>query len=218
MTINLKFRNKKLAVDRILMASLCYIFVFLALYSPVWAGNSIESYLGGLLLWVGIIEIYDSFRRSDPASKKSATGSGAFSIIISLLLLGADDFRGKALLVLVMVVFVLDAVRYFIKFLNEYRNKRLYWIDLIASIGNILLLLILYFSEEKGRAWSLSIVVSLRMAGIGINLLLAKTGVLSQVDEDVLETLGLKADPYISQIAEKIKKEEETARRFSAGI
>ena len=94
MPYNLKFRNQKLAVDRILMAALCYVFVFLALYSPVWAGNSIESYLGGLLLWVGIIEIYDSFRRSDIASKKSATGSGAFTLLISFILMGADDLQG----------------------------------------------------------------------------------------------------------------------------
>ena len=124
MTYKLKFRNQKLAPDRILMAVLCFIFVFLSLYAPVWAGNTIESYLGGLLLWVGIIELYDSFRRSDIASKKSATGSGAFSLLISFILLGADDFRGKALFVLVMVVFVLDALRYFLKFLNEIQEQK----------------------------------------------------------------------------------------------
>ena len=122
--------------------------------------------------------------------------------------------RGKALFVLVMVVFVLDALRYFLKFLNEYRNKKFFWMDLLASIGNIMLLLILYLTEETGRAWALAIVVGLRIAGIGINLLLAKTGVLSQVDEDVLKTVGLKDDPYISQLAEKIKKEEETSALF----
>ena len=47
-----------------------------------------------------------------------------------------------------------------------------------------------------------------------INLLLAKTGVLSQVDEDVLKTVGLKDDPYLRQLAEKIKKEEETSASF----
>jgi uncharacterized membrane protein HdeD (DUF308 family)/3',5'-cyclic AMP phosphodiesterase CpdA len=214
MAINLKFRNQQLTVDRILMATLCLVFVFLALYSPVWAGNSIESYLGTLLLWVGLLEIYDSFRRSDIGSKKSATGSGAFSLVISFILLGADDLRGPALFILVMVVFILDALRYFIKFLNEYRNKKFFWMDLLASIGNILLLLILYLTRETGRAWALAIVVALRIAGIGLNLLLARTGKLSEVDSDVLGTLGLKPDPYISQLAEKIKKEEETREHF----
>jgi uncharacterized membrane protein HdeD (DUF308 family) len=214
MAFNLKIRNQKITPDRMLMAVLCIIFVFLALYSPVWAGNTIESYLGGLLLWVGILELYDSFRRSDIASKKSATGSGAFSLLISFILLGADDLRGKALVVLVMVVFVLDAVRYFLKFLNEYRNRKFFWMDLLAAIGNILLLLVLYLTKETGRAWALGIVVGLRIAGIGLNLLLAKTGVLSQVDEDVLRTLGLKDEPYLIRLAEKIKKEEETSASF----
>ena len=81
--------------------------------------------------------------------------------------MGADDLRGKALFVLVMVVFVLDAVRYFLKFINEYRNKKFFWMDLLAAIGNILLLLILYLTKETGRAWALAIVVGLRIAGIG---------------------------------------------------
>jgi uncharacterized membrane protein HdeD (DUF308 family) len=57
MSLHLKFRNKTFTIDRILMSLLCLIFVILALYSPAWAGNTIESYLGGLLLWVGLLEI-----------------------------------------------------------------------------------------------------------------------------------------------------------------
>jgi hypothetical protein len=215
MAINLKFRNHQFSVDRILMAALCLVFVLMALYSPLWAaGGTIESYLGGLLLWVGLLELYDSFRRSDIASKKSATGSGVFSLIISFILLGADDFRGKALFILVIVVFFLDAFRYFLKFINEYRNKKFFWMDLLASVGNILLLLILYFTHETGRAWALAIVIGLRIAGVGLNLLLAQTGKLSEVDTDVLGTVGLKPDPYISQLVEKIKKEEENSTPY----
>jgi hypothetical protein len=214
MAYSIKFRNKNLTIDRILMAAICSVLVFLAIYSPVWAGNTIESYLGSLLLWVGLIEIYDSFRRSDIASKKAATGSGAFTLLISFILLGADDLRGKALIVLVMVAFVLDAIRYFFKFLNEYKTKKFYWMDLFAAIGNILLLLVLYLTGETGRAWALGIVVALRIAGIGITLLLAKTGALSQVDEDVLRTVGLSDEPYIKELAEKVKKEEEISAKF----
>jgi uncharacterized membrane protein HdeD (DUF308 family) len=214
MAFSFNFHRRKLTVDRIVMAAVCFVFAVLALFAPVWYSATIESYLGGLLLWVGIIEIYDSFRRSDVASKKSATGSGAFSLLISFLLLGAEDFRGNALLVFVMIVFVLDAVRYFIKFLKEYKNKKFYWIDLLASIGNLLLLLILYLSEDRGREWALAIVVGLRMAGIGINLLLAKTGKLSEVDEDVLKTIGIEEDPYVRQLAEKIKIEQENGAVF----
>jgi uncharacterized membrane protein HdeD (DUF308 family) len=209
MAFSLRIRNQKLTIDRLLMAAICLVFVLLALYSPAWAGNTIESYLGGLLLWIGLIEIYDSFRRSDIASKRSATRSGLFTLLISFILMGADDLRGKALVVLIMVVFILDALRYFFKFLKEYRNKEFYWLDLLAAIGNIMLLLVLYLTGETGRAWAIGIVVGLRIAGIGINLLLARTGVLSQVDEDVLKTVGLDDDPYIKQLAEKIKKEEE---------
>lgn len=214
MAFSIKFRNQNLTVDRILLTTMCYVFVFLALYAPVWSGNSIESYLGGLLLWVGLIEIYDSFRRSDIVSKRSATGSGAFSLLISFILMGADDLRGKALVVFVMVVFVLDALRYFLKFINGYKIQKIFWVDLLAAIGNIILLLILLMTGETGRAWALAIVIGLRIAGIGLNLLLAKTGELSQVDEDVLQTFGLKEDKYLRHLAEKLKKEEKSGESF----
>jgi uncharacterized membrane protein HdeD (DUF308 family) len=214
MAFYLKFHERKIAIDRIVMALICYIFVALALYSPAWAGNSIDSYLGMLLLWVGIMEIYDSFRRSDYVSKKSATASGAFSLLICFLLFGSDDFRGNAMAVLVMVVFVLDSLRYFIKFFKGYSNKIFHWMDLAAGLGNLMLLFVLYFADANEKAWAIAIVIGLRMAGIGINLLLAKTGALSQVDEDVLKTIGIKSDPYVSNLAEKIKLEEANASSY----
>jgi uncharacterized membrane protein HdeD (DUF308 family) len=214
MAFYLKFRDHQFTIDRTLMAALCAVFAGLAVYSPAWAGSALPSYLGGLLVWVGIMELYDSFRRSNYASKRSATGSAVFSLLISFLMLGSHSYKGNALFVLVMVVFVVDAARYFIRFVREYRNKQFFWIDLIACVGNILFLLVLYFAESDSKAWALSVVIALRIIGVGINLLLAKTGALSHVDEDVLESIGLKADPYLLKLAEKIKKEEENATSF----
>jgi uncharacterized membrane protein HdeD (DUF308 family) len=214
MNIKLKLHGNKLAIDRILMSLVCFVFAGLALVSPVWPGNNVESYLGGLLLWVGVMEIFDSFRRSDPSSKSSAIGSGAFSLLISFLLMGADDFKGNALVVLVMVVFVLDSVRYFIKFLKEYRSKKFFWIDLISSIGNLLLMVVLFLTHEKGQAWALSVVIGFRLAGIGITLLTARSGVLGEVDEDVLAKMGMSDVPHVRLLAEKVKKEEELRATF----
>jgi uncharacterized membrane protein HdeD (DUF308 family) len=214
MRFDLITKLKKLAAYRIIMISVCFLFAVLALVSPAWPGRQIESYLGALLLFIGLMEILDSFKRLERASKKSAIGSGAFSLLICFLLMGADDYRGNALVVLVMVVFILDAIRYFLKFLKEYRDKSFFWLDLIASVGNILLILILFMAEEKGQAWALSVVISFRIAGIGINLLSARIGVLDQVDEDVLASMDLSGDPYLKQLAEKIKLEEERSAPF----
>ena len=215
MVFNLKIRNQRLSLGRLLLAAVCLVFVFLALLSPLWAtGNALESYLGGLLVWIGLIEIYDSFRRAEIASRKDALRSGAFTLLISIVLLVAYYLKSTALLPLVMAVFILDALRYFLKFLKEKRNKEFYYMDLLAAFGNIILLLVLYLTGETGRAWALAIVVGLRIAGIGLNLLLARSGVLNQVDEDVLKLLGLENEPYIKQLAEKIKKEEESWTSF----
>ncbi len=215
MAFYFNYRDRKITIDRVVMAAACSVLAILALFSPLWTGNSIEVYLGSLLIWVGLMELYDSFRRSDHASKKSATGSAAFSLLMSVLLLGAEDFRGNALIILVMIVFVLDAVRSFFKFLNEYKGKKFYWIDLFSAIGNLLLLLILYVSHDAGRVWALAIVISLRMVGVGLNLLWAQTGKLSHVDEDVLDTIGLKDNAYVVHLAERIKKEQEVSAVYA---
>ena len=202
---------KKMGKDRLVLAGLCFAFSALAFFAPVWPGNSIEPHLGGLLTWVAIIEIYDSFRRSIAASRKSAQKSGAFSLLMGFLLLNAELFQNKALYVFIIIVFVLDAGRYFYQFYKETRDTPFYWFNLVACIGNLLLLLALVLLESKGEAWALSIAVSIRMVGVGINLLVAKAGV---VGEDVVSAIGLSEGPYVREIAEKIEKEETAAAPY----
>ena len=49
---------------RWIFAGLCFLFAMLALLAPLWPGHAVPEYLGGLLLWVAIIEIAHGFRRS----------------------------------------------------------------------------------------------------------------------------------------------------------
>lgn len=195
--------------DRLSWAGICFVFATLALISTIWPGSSILNYIGDLLLWVGILEIYDAFKRSHSGARLSAQFSGALSLVMAVILINAALFREGALYIFVMAVFAVDTLRYLRLFFISERGATRRWIDLAAGIGNLLLLASLFFLEQRGRIDMLTIVTGIRMIGIGVNILAAQTGQMTQVDEDVTEKIGLKGDPYVKAIAERIKLQEE---------
>ena len=135
--------RKRLSRDRLIWSGLCFLLAVLAFIAPVWPGNSVEPHLGALLVWIGIIEIYDGFRRSDFPSRKSAWMSGVLSLLMAFLLINSELFLSKALYFFVLLIFAIDAVRYLLKFSKQFRNKQSYWFDLLAGVGNVLLVLAL---------------------------------------------------------------------------
>ena len=78
-----------------------------------------------------------------------------------------------------------------------------------AGIGNVVLIAFFFIFSRNGLAWVLSIVIALRMVGIAFSILTAKTGILKDVNVDVVRDLGLENDPLMIDLAEKIEKEEE---------
>jgi uncharacterized membrane protein HdeD (DUF308 family)/3',5'-cyclic AMP phosphodiesterase CpdA len=200
--------------DRWMWAGLCFVFALLAFLSPAWPGNAIEHYLGELLIWAGIIELYDAFRRSESAGRTSARWGGVVSLLMATLLVNAILLQPKALYLFIVVLFGLDALRYVRGFFRLPRGSSGRWFILSAGIVNLLLVASMFFWEEKGQALVLSIAIGIRLAGTGLSLLAAKVGLLGKVDEDVTEKIGLKGDPYVTAIAERIKQEEETSARY----
>jgi uncharacterized membrane protein HdeD (DUF308 family) len=201
-------------IDRFLLAGVCFVFGALAIFSPVWPGNNIEPHLGGLLVWAGVLELYDGFRRSEISSKKSARRSAAFSLLMGVLLVNTILFQPQALYIFVTILFGTDAVRYFLKFIREYRSRTFHWLDFVAGVGNLLLPLILLSDAEKVQDWALGSAVSLRMIAIGVNLLAAKTGLVEQVDVNVVASLGLSGNPYVENLAERLRREQEQSALY----
>ena len=102
---------QQLGRDRFAWAGICFLLAALAIVSPLWPGNTIE-HLGGLLIWTGIIEMFDGFKRLESVSVRSARFSGALSLLMGTLLINASLFQRNALVVFVIGVFIIDAIRY----------------------------------------------------------------------------------------------------------
>jgi len=176
--------------------------------SSAWPGNSVEHYLGELLIWAGVLEIYDAFRRSDAAGRRSAWLGGMLSLLMGALLVNALLLRPAALYLFVIALFGIDALRNLRGFMRGASGFHR-WANLAAFIGNLALVGTLYFLQSEGQVFMLSLAVGLRMAGISINVLFARTGRMEEVDEDVAEKIGMKDEPAVKAIAEKIRLEEE---------
>jgi len=202
---------REIGSDRWLWSGLCFLFSLLAFVSSGWPGTSIEHYLGELLVWTGLIELYDAFRRSDSGERASARRGGVISLLMATLLINNNLLQPKALYLFIILLFAIDAVRYVQRFVRAPKESQGRWFVLAAGLGNLLLVASMVFWEEKGRTLVLSMAIAIRLAGTGLGLLAAKIGQMMQVDEDVTEKIGLKGDPYVTPIAERIKHEEATS-------
>ena len=118
MPLEWNIRGRNFKIDRILLAFVCFFLATVALLTPVWSANNIESSLGGLLLCIGVIELIDAFKRPDRTSKISAQASGTLSLLMGVLLINAILFQSRALYVFVISIFVIDSIRYFLRFVN----------------------------------------------------------------------------------------------------
>lgn len=200
--------------DRWIRAGFCVALSVLAFFATAWPGNEVEHYLGELLIWAGVIEMYDTFRLSDPKDRRGARVGGVLSLLMGALLVNAILLRPQALYLMVTILFAVDAARYLQRFLSAPKESFHRWANLAAGMGNLALVGSLYFLHIRGQTFMLSLAVGLRLTGTGINLLVSRAGRLERVDEDVTERIGLKGDAYVAAIAERVKTEEEASARY----
>lgn len=192
-----------------LYVGICLLLAVLTLLAPIWPGTAIAEYVGGWLIWVALIEIIHGFRRSLDTERRSAWYSGTFSLLIAILLINADLLRTNALTIFVVIVFALDAFRYFYKYYRASKSLTGRWQDIAAGIGNLILIALFFLFSQKGLGWLISIVIALRIVGIGFSILTARTGILQEVNVDAVREIGLEDNQLLIDLADKIEKEEE---------
>lgn len=193
-----------------ILSLLCMLLAGLSFLAPVWPAGDIASQIGLLTVWVGIIEIYHGFRRNSRISRRNAMYSGVFSIFLGILLINAVFIQQNAVKILIVVVFIIESIRYFRNYLQQlpFGGRRVTF-DLLAGLGNSLLVLGIFLFSDKGLLWIVSIVFGLRMIGIGLNILAARVGELSQVSEDIVRDLGYGDNAELTTLAQAIEDDEE---------
>ena len=201
--------EKNIRIQTRILSIACLGLGILAFFSPVWPGGDAASHIGGLTVWVGLIEVYHGFRRNKRWSRRNAMYSGAFSLLIGVILINAKLLQLEALKIIIAAIFLIEALRYFRNHVRQFpiAHKKLTF-DLIAGFGNSILVLGIFFFSDKGVIWLTAMVIALRHAGIGISLLAAPVGELDQVSEDIVSEMGLDKYEPLPALAQSIEDDE----------
>jgi uncharacterized membrane protein HdeD (DUF308 family)/3',5'-cyclic AMP phosphodiesterase CpdA len=207
-------RLSEIGYERWIWSGLCFLLAALSLLSPAWPGTEVLHYLGELLVWAGIIEIYDGFRRAERWSKAIALRSGGLSALMGALLVNSLLIQPKALYLFVTALFAFNAIHRVWLFFRGTQERQQRLFNLAAGLVNLVLVASLYFGTHDSRLVVLTFAVGIRIAGVGINLLFARLGQLEEVHVNVVEKVGMKDDPVVRALAEKIKQEEETSATY----
>ena len=194
----------------ILLAALALLTPFRELVEPA-------HYVGGLLIWAGVLELVHGFRRSEKRARLSARINGGITLLIGILLVNAELFQEIPLVQIIAFLLFIDALRYlFLFFRNKAKEKSV--LDyLLPGIGNLLIILLILLFKGKGFTWMVAIAGTLRILGTVYNLITAKLGSVDDVSEDVVENLGIEDDPRLLAMAVELEKEEANSAALDAG-
>ena len=135
--------------DHLILAGVCVVLTALALIYPVWPGTQLEENPGFLLVWLGILEIYDGFRRADLADERRAQLSGALSLLMGALLINAILFQSKALHLFIVIIFLIDAIRYVFGFVKKFRGNTRYGYELLSALASLIVVVFLFVYRNE---------------------------------------------------------------------
>ncbi|MGB5393493.1 MAG: metallophosphoesterase [Lutimonas sp.] len=194
--------------QRYIFTGIAIILALLALMIPFKDIAEPATYMGGLLVWAGILEIIHGFRRSESFARSSAWFSGGITLFIGTLLINNLLFQPEPLVQLILWLFLIDAARYFYAFYKMKRKGQTSWNLLLSGIGLILAVLVILFFNYKETNWGIALVGFLRIVGTTYNLFTSKMGVLNEVAEDVVRSMGIKDDSELAELAEELEEDD----------
>ena len=196
--------------QRIIFTGIGLLLGALALLTPFWDVAEPASYIGGLLIWAAVLEIAHGFRRAENQSRFSAWFSGAITMLIGTLMINAELFQRKPLVDFILVLFLIDAGRYLLLFFkSRQKEKKPTWTDLLAGLGNGVVVLLVILSRGKGLDWIVSLSGALRIFGTVYDLYTARTGTVGKVADDIVDSLGLRGNKELEALAARLGEESE---------
>jgi hypothetical protein len=195
-------------VQRYIFTALGILLGLLALLTPYWEVAEPASYVGGLLVWAALLEILHGFKRAEIQARYSAWFSGAITLVIGILMINAILFNRDALVNFILILFLIDAVRYLYIFIKNRRQGTLRWSALLPGIGNLLIVILIFSFKGKGLEWMIAVCGALRIFGMILNLFTARMGTSEKVAEDIVESMGLKGNSEFEELAKKLGEED----------
>ena len=189
----------------------------LALMTPFWEIAEPASYVGGLLVWAGILEIVHGFRRAENMSRYAAWFSGTITLLIGTLMINASLFQTKAVVDFIICLFLIDGLRYVYFVFKNKKAGKYYLLGLLSGIGNFIVVIVVLLFRGKGFEWLIALSGALRIFGTIFNLYTARLGNAEQVSTDIIKGLGLEGNKELEDLADKLEVEYNHRAPIDAG-
>lgn len=177
----------------------------LALLTPFWEIAEPASYVGGLLVWAGILEIIHGFRRAENMSRYSAWFSGTITLLIGSLMINAILFQPRALVDFIICLFLIDGLRYIYFYLKNSNRRQFNSFGLLSGLGNLIVVLLILLFRGKGFEWLIALSGALRILGTVFNLYTARLGNAEEVSTDIIKGMGLEGNKELESLAHKLE-------------
>jgi uncharacterized membrane protein HdeD (DUF308 family) len=201
------FSLKNYRGQQLFFAGLCFVLALMSLWA-LFREAPVPERVGVLLIWSAIFVFMQSFSRATDRDRSAGRRSGIVTLILGIVLINAPFLAASAVVIFFAFILGLEAFRQLSAMLVKKREGKNYIWELLSFIGDILVLLTMFLLQEKGVDFMLAVGSALRIAGMGIEILKAKMGVMTDVGGDVVDSLGLPDQPEIREIAERIETEE----------
>lgn len=193
------------------------LLALLALMTPFWEIAEPAKYVGGLLVWAGILEIIHGFRRAENMSRYSAWFSGTITLLIGTLMINANLFQTKALVDFIICLFLIDGLRYVYAYLKFRKAGKTHLLGLVSGIGNFIVVILILIFRGKGFEWLIALSGALRIFGTIFNLYTARLGNAEAVSTDIIKGLGLEGNKELETLADKLEVEYNHRAPIDAG-
>ncbi len=179
----------------------------LALITPLTRAESPPSRVGWLLALAAAVEILNAVRRSAVDARRQGTVGAVISLMIALFLINAPYVAAQALRLLVAGWFAVDAIRYAMATVRATDRSDRIW-RALAALGNVAVLFLLILARGGSMTWVVTIAGALRIFGIAWNIQTEPTHTASDVDETVINELGLSDEPEAGAMAAEVSAAE----------
>jgi 3',5'-cyclic AMP phosphodiesterase CpdA/uncharacterized membrane protein HdeD (DUF308 family) len=198
--------------ERFGLGTFALVLAGLAAGAPFLLGPSSLPVVGVLLMVAGLLEVLHGFRRVRQDVKRSAYASAGLTFLMGLLVLGAPALAGTALILLLAVSFLIDALQRG-RELWRARDRRTLVTLSLAVAGNLAMAgLLLVLWRGPSMAWTIALAGALRIVGVGWNMVMAPVHVLGGAE--MIRRFGLPDHPDMLQLGEQLDREEAARRPY----
>jgi uncharacterized membrane protein HdeD (DUF308 family)/3',5'-cyclic AMP phosphodiesterase CpdA len=195
--------------ERFGLGTFLLVLAAIAAGAPIFWGPGALRLVGAMLMIAGLLEALHCYRRVRQDVQRSGYASAALTFVMGLLVLNATALAETALMLLLGVSFVIDALQRAVE-LRRRQDRRTALMIGLAIAGNVAMAIVLLALWKRSTVWTIAVAGALRILGVGWNMVMSPPP--TRDTAGMIRSFGLPDDPELIRLGDRLAQEE-TARR-----